>query len=267
LSCDRRNIIQLIRGFNLGSLINNENIANNILYDINNDYINSNNTKNKLDVNSNNYFYNANKIKNDKLDEKYLNEKKKENKQNRPFTANLIRNNNNTNNIVQNNLEGNNIINININVYNIQNNNNNGFIINNSNRFLNPQSKTNLIYVNEDLKKSKTKINDLPYFNKDNIIKNRDIKKISNYTSIDNLKNNINRMDEDINLKRNLENIKPLEKFKNNNIIGLTNNLNLINFNSNPNIKKTTEIIFDNLAKNIGKSQIGNKILTIDDLK
>ena len=37
--------------------------------------------------------------------------------------------------------------------------------------------------------------------------------------------------------------------------------------NKNKNFKKTTYLIFDNLARTLGKEDYKNKIFTIDDLK
>jgi hypothetical protein len=284
LSCDRRNLHNG-KALNLGSFLCNDNLANKILFDINNNKNNNhndfnsnnnfiisnnilnlnnfdyNNNKNKevsynnnINLNNNfknlknldnvnNNFYNLNKIPNLKHEENLHAEERKKPSSNRPFTANLIRSNKNA----ENNFDkaiNNNIINININVFNIQNNNNNNLIAN-SNRFLNPAPKTNLIYVNEDLKNTKN-----------NFLQNSQ----QNFFY---LKEN----EEKEKIKKNLQNLKPFASLKNSKIAGFRNNINLINFNNDLNIKKTAEVIFDNLAKTIGKGDLATKVLTIDDLK
>lgn len=271
LSSDNRNSRNFNKALNLGSYLNNENISNKIIYDSNNNKTNSTNinkanllknivsNNNILNNNLNNKenfnnFFNVNKISNLKSEENFFLEKNKP--INRPFTANLIRNK------FQENIneENDKIINININVFNIQNNNYNGNYLTNFNRFLNPVPKTNLIYVNEELKKSKSNLIDLPYFND---VDNQN-KITKNKTSIE---NNEYLKNEEKNYNKKLQNFRPIGVTKTKKIPGFNNNVNYINFNSNLNVKKTADMIFDNLAKTIGKGDLGNKILTINDLK
>ena len=230
---------------------NTKNLNKNMSIGYYNDLINN---KGSFDTNNNiNILKSPNNLVNNNHKENKRGESNVRNISQRPFTAKITRNKN------DNNFQNDNIINININVYNIENNNQGNII---TNRFLNPLPIKNLLNDNnEKLNKNKDKDRDTINFDFNKEI-NQEFFPNNLHKKIDNL-----RISKDQKSKSEKNNI--FKQWSNNSTIkpNFISNKNINLLNNNHILKKTTDLIFDNLARTLGKEDYKNKIFTIDDLK